>query len=149
MTATRRALLRGAVNRYADSDSGWTPRGRGSSSRDSSSLAASPMRSRSPGERSRSSTRSAPSREADEASSLLRGLGVKTRSGPRAVGLLTRRELDVLRLLAEGLTNAEIAQRLFISPKTVEHHVGRIYRKLDVKTRSEAAAYAARHLGSE
>ena len=86
-------------------------------------------------------------READEASAILRGLGVKTRSGPRASGLLTRREMEVLRLLAEGLTNGDIALRLYISPKTVEHHVARIYRKLDVRTRSEAAAYAVRHLG--
>mgnify|MGYP002084197026 CR=1 FL=1 len=85
--------------------------------------------------------------EADEAAALLRRLGVKTKSGPRAAGALTRREVDVLRLLGEGLTNAAIAKRLYISPKTVEHHVARIYRKLDVNTRSEATAYAVRHLG--
>ena len=55
----------------------------------------------------------------------------------------------MLRLLGEGLTNAEIGERLFISPKTVEHHVGRIYGKLDLRTRTEAAAYALRHLGPE
>ncbi len=88
-------------------------------------------------------------READEAAALLRGLGVKTRSGPRAAGLLTRREGEVLRLLSEGLTNADIAERLYISPKTVEHHVARIYRKLGVRTRSEAAAYAVTHLGTQ
>lgn len=88
-------------------------------------------------------------READAAAALLRGLGVKTRSGRRAAGLLTDREAEVLRLLGEGLTNGDIAKRLYISPKTVEHHVARIYRKLDVRTRSEAAAYAVRHLASE
>jgi DNA-binding CsgD family transcriptional regulator len=86
-------------------------------------------------------------READGAAALLRGLGVKTRSGPRAIGLLTRREVDVLRLLGEGLTNTEIARRLFISPKTAEHHVARIFRKLDVHNRAEAAAFAVRNLG--
>jgi DNA-binding CsgD family transcriptional regulator len=55
----------------------------------------------------------------------------------------------VLRLLGEGLPNKEIAARLFISPKTAEHHIGRIYDKLGLKTRSEAAAYAARHMGIE
>lgn len=89
------------------------------------------------------------SREADEAAALLRRLGVKTKSGPRAAGLLTRREVDVLRLLGEGLTNAAIAKRLYLSPKTVEHHVARIYRRLGVDTRSEATAYAVRHLGGE
>ena len=55
----------------------------------------------------------------------------------------------MLRLLGEGLSNREIAERLFISPKTAEHHVGRIYGKLGVSSRAEAAAYAARNLGAE
>ena len=88
-------------------------------------------------------------READEAAALLRSLGAKGRAGARATGSLSRRELEVLRLLGEGLTNGEIAKRLYISPKTAEHHVARVFRKLDVRTRSEAAAYAIRHLGSE
>jgi DNA-binding CsgD family transcriptional regulator len=85
-------------------------------------------------------------READAAHALLRSLGGKGRSGPKTVGLLSRREVEVLRLLGEGLTNAQIAERLFISPKTAEHHVGRIYAKLGVSTRAEAAAYAVRNL---
>lgn len=88
-------------------------------------------------------------RDADEAASFMRSLGAKGRAGPRAVGLLSRRETEVLRLLGEGLTNRQIGERLFISPKTVEHHVGRVYSKLDLTTRAEAAAYAARHLGAE
>jgi DNA-binding CsgD family transcriptional regulator len=80
---------------------------------------------------------------------LMRALGAKGRAGPRAAELLTRRETEVLRLLAEGLTNREIAARLFISPKTAEHHVGRLYAKLGVGSRAEAAAYAARNLGAE
>jgi DNA-binding CsgD family transcriptional regulator len=86
------------------------------------------------------------SREADMAAALLRSLGAKGRSGPRAAGLLTQREIEVLRLLGEGLTNAEIATRLFISPKTAEHHVSRIFAKLGMTKRSEAAAYAVRQL---
>jgi DNA-binding CsgD family transcriptional regulator len=89
------------------------------------------------------------SREADVAAALLRALGAKGRAGPRAAGLLTQREIEVLRLLGEGLTNAEIAARLFISPKTAEHHVSRIFAKLGMTKRSEAAAYAVRHLGAE
>jgi DNA-binding CsgD family transcriptional regulator len=88
-------------------------------------------------------------RDADAAASLMRSLGAKGRAGPRATDLLTRRETEVLRLLAEGLTNRQIAGRLFISPKTAEHHVGRVYSKLDLSTRAEAAAYAARNLGGE
>ena len=57
---------------------------------------------------------------------------------------LSRSETEVLRLLGEGLSNREIAERLFISPKTAEHHVGRIYGKLGLSTRAEAAAYAVR-----
>jgi DNA-binding NarL/FixJ family response regulator len=57
---------------------------------------------------------------------------------------LTTRQLDVLALVAEGRRNADIAARLFLSEKTVAHHVSAILQKLDVKTRGEAAATAAR-----
>ena len=88
-------------------------------------------------------------RDADAAAAFMRTLGVKGRAGPRAAGLLSRRETEVLRLLAEGVSNREIARRLFISPKTAEHHVGRVYAKLGVSTRAEAAAFAVRNLESE
>jgi DNA-binding NarL/FixJ family response regulator len=88
-------------------------------------------------------------READIAAALMRSLGAKGRAGPRAASLLTQREIEVLRLVGEGLTNREIAARLFISPKTAEHHVSRIFAKLGLTKRSEAAAYAARHFGAE
>ena len=57
---------------------------------------------------------------------------------------LTNRELEVLPLLAEGLRNAEIAQRLVLSQKTVDHHVSAILRKLGVTTRGQAGAAAGR-----
>jgi DNA-binding CsgD family transcriptional regulator len=56
----------------------------------------------------------------------------------------TARELDVLAILADGLTNREIATRLFLSPKTVGSHVSRLLRKLDAHTRGEAVAVARR-----
>jgi DNA-binding CsgD family transcriptional regulator/tetratricopeptide (TPR) repeat protein len=69
--------------------------------------------------------------------------------GPRAVTLespvgLTARESEILRLLAAGLRNREIADRLFLSTRTVEHHVAAVLRKLGARTRGEAAAVAAR-----
>lgn len=89
------------------------------------------------------------SRDADAAAALMRSLGARGRAGPRSLGSLSRRETEVLRLLGEGLSNREIAERLFISPKTAEHHVSRIYGKLGIKSRAEAAAYAVRNLGAE
>lgn len=55
---------------------------------------------------------------------------------------LTRRELDVLRLLAEGLSNKEIAERLVVSPRTVDNHLTSIYSKLHVSSRTAASRYA-------
>lgn len=58
---------------------------------------------------------------------------------------LTPRELEVLRLLAQGLDNAAIAERLVVTKQTVQNHVSNIYGKLGVTTRTEAALYAIRH----
>jgi DNA-binding CsgD family transcriptional regulator len=82
---------------------------------------------------------------ADEAAALVRAMGGPARTGRKAIGLLSKRELEVLRLLGEGLTNAEIAARLFISTKTAGHHVSSILAKLHVSNRTEAAAVALRH----
>jgi DNA-binding CsgD family transcriptional regulator len=83
-------------------------------------------------------------RDADGAAALLRGLGVRGRGAPRIEGELTAREREVLDLLAEGLSNQQIADRLVISPKTAEHHVGRILGKLGLRSRAEAASYVLR-----
>jgi len=85
------------------------------------------------------------SRDADAAAALMRDLGIKAaRTGPKNTGRLTSREQEVLALLGEGLSNPEIAGRLFLSRKTVEHHVARILSKLGLRGRAEAAALAAR-----
>lgn len=85
-------------------------------------------------------------RPADEAAALLRQLG--DRSGVRPsrgdAGVLTPREEQVLELLAEGLSNGDIAARLVISPRTAEHHVGHILAKLGLASRAEVAAFVVR-----
>ena len=83
-------------------------------------------------------------REVDAAQSLLRRLGARVSPARSGGSTLTRRESDVLTLLGEGFSNPEIAGRLFISRKTVEHHVGNVLVKLGLRNRSEAAAYAIR-----
>ena len=83
--------------------------------------------------------------DADEAAALLRELGVAGRTARRGDrDELTVREREVLGLVAAGLSNAEIAGRLVIAPKTAEHHVGRVLAKLGVRSRTEAAAHAVR-----
>jgi ATP/maltotriose-dependent transcriptional regulator MalT len=64
---------------------------------------------------------------------------------PEAPGGLTARELEVLRLVATGLTNREIATTLVISEKTVARHLSNMFRKLDVPSRAAATAYAYEH----
>ena len=80
----------------------------------------------------------------------LRALGARriTR-GPREstrrnAALLSARELEVLALVGAGLRNADIAGRLFLAPKTVDHHVSAILRKLDVRSRGDATREASR-----
>lgn len=87
--------------------------------------------------------------DADQAAAFLRDLGVKGRTGPKGLEILSKREAEVLRLVAQGLSNPEIAARLFISTKTAGHHVSNILAKLGLRSRTEAAAYAAVHLGAE
>ena len=78
------------------------------------------------------------------AAARMRELGLRVPQGPRQATRanpagLTTRQLDVLNLLGEGLTNAEIADRLVVSPRTVEHHVAAVLTKLGARTRREAA----------
>lgn len=105
-----------------------------------------------------------PASSADRASSELRRLAVEGRLDPRATdavltaaghldkvrrpprathpGGLTGREVEVLRLAAQGLTTAQIAERLTISPKTADHHIQHVYTKIGVSTRGAAALWA-------
>jgi HD-GYP domain-containing protein (c-di-GMP phosphodiesterase class II) len=70
---------------------------------------------------------------------------VPATSRPKNPGGLSEREVDVLRLAARGLTTQEIADRLFIAPKTADHHIQHIYNKINVSTRAAAALWAMQH----
>ena len=82
---------------------------------------------------------------AERARTELRATGGPT--GPRreqaAADQLTPHELQIAVLVAQGMTNREAAAALFLSPKTIEYHLGQIYRKLDVRGRAQLARYMA------
>jgi DNA-binding NarL/FixJ family response regulator len=83
----------------------------------------------------------------DELVEIVTGRPTTTRrSQPRAVDAsgLTSRELEVLRLIASGESNGEIAARLGLSINTIERHVANVYRKIDARGRADATAYAIR-----
>jgi DNA-binding NarL/FixJ family response regulator len=83
-------------------------------------------------------------RYADKARRALRGLGVRipsARSGRGAGGPLSRREMEVARLVAEGLTNSEIAERLVLSVRTVESHLDHVYARLGMSSRAALARW--------
>jgi DNA-binding NarL/FixJ family response regulator len=69
----------------------------------------------------------------------------KPRARAARPGGLSRRELEVLRLLADGQSNGEIATQLFISSRTAEHHIQNIYTKLGVAGRAAATRWAVKH----
>ncbi len=67
------------------------------------------------------------------------------RGGSVGVDELTRRQVEVLRLLARGLTDAQIADQLFLSRRTVHAHLREIFRRLELPNRSAATRYAMEH----
>ena len=74
----------------------------------------------------------------------VRGPGHNGRVSTSTPETISDREAEVLNALGEHLTNAQIAERLYISRRTAEHHVASILSKLDLHSRAEAAAYAVR-----
>jgi DNA-binding CsgD family transcriptional regulator len=79
------------------------------------------------------------------ADALAERLSIEPARGPQYPGGLSAREVEVLRLVAQGLTNPQVADRLYLSPRTVEQHLRSIYNKLGVSTRAAATHFAVSH----
>jgi DNA-binding CsgD family transcriptional regulator len=83
--------------------------------------------------------------DAQAAEPVLSAAGHRVRRRREGPAGLTAREVDVLRLLAQGLSNKEIAERLVISPKTAGNHIEHIYAKIDASNRATASLFAMQH----
>jgi HD-GYP domain-containing protein (c-di-GMP phosphodiesterase class II) len=83
--------------------------------------------------------------DADAVDAVLRAAGHETTPRPQRPAGLTPREVEILRLLARGLLNKQIARRLGITPKTVSNHVEHIYAKIGVSSRAAAGLFATEH----
>jgi DNA-binding NarL/FixJ family response regulator len=85
--------------------------------------------------------------DAEDAAEFLDALDVVcelfANGGPEERPLLTRRELEILRFVARGYTNGEVARALWVTDETVKYHLANVYRKLGVSNRGEAVAWAA------
>jgi DNA-binding NarL/FixJ family response regulator len=81
----------------------------------------------------------------DAVSAVLAAVGHRHRAPGPLPGALTSRQVEVLRLMAAGLSNPEIARRLVISRRTAEHHVQDVYQRIGSSTRAGAALYAMEH----
>ena len=105
---------------------------------DCAGAASAVARASSSGRRSRRSSRLGARPWAERARIELRATGEHLRRrDPTTAERLTPQELQITLLVAEGLTNRDVGARLFLSPKTVEFHLTRIYRKLEIHSRSE------------
>ena len=83
--------------------------------------------------------------DGDAVTAVLGAAGHRPTRRPAWPAGLTGREVEVLRLLARGLSNKEIAERLVISPKTASHHIEHIYAKTGTANRALASLFAAHH----
>ena len=83
--------------------------------------------------------------DADAAAAVIEAAGLRRAVRHSRPAGLTERQVDVLRLVSRGLSNAEIAERLVLSRRTVEHHVQDIYAKIGASTRAAAAMFAMQH----
>ncbi|MBC7460252.1 MAG: AAA family ATPase [Thermoleophilia bacterium] len=87
------------------------------------------------------------SADADQVASLLRQTGARSRASSRTtqVGPLTKRELEIARLVASGLKNSEVAATLFLAEKTVAAHLSNIYGKVEVRSRVQLTGWIREH----